>query len=357
MPTTYSQKPSGTTRKQPDHYRVRRIVEIKDTPVVTCQDAVTKYLKWMEGISRPPLTVYHTKLVLNRFLEDEELDTRPIDEVDESIVSQWINRTGNKYSTRKYNLAVLSSFFRYFNIKGVTGIPPLLVRVSMENLTKSQKDTKPKLPFSEAEFKLLMDHLQKRFHESNEYETDSHPKATLKFWIIAVALGRYTGLRISDISQMEWASLTDNPGFIDVWTDKVDGVKVSVPVSPELKPYLELIGLNQKAGYVFPEQRHVYRDPKKRSKLNIQFKRLCEGAGVPDHTFHDLRYTFVQECRAKGLEMPHIAELVGHASTGMTDHYAQLSKFTVEQLEAQLKKMKADQLVNRRFPVQPVSDY
>ena len=43
----------------------------------------------------------------------------------------------------------------------------------------------------------------------------------LNFWLPAVLIGRYTGLRIGDVVRLEWESLS-TPGKFIVWTRKRD---------------------------------------------------------------------------------------------------------------------------------------
>ena len=144
------------------------------------------------------------------------------------------------------------------------------------------------------------------------------------FWARAVPIGRWTGLRLSDIASLEWASLSTT---IAVWTIKKDK-RVELPLYPEeLEQAVSGIPkVDEK--YCFPEQRRIVWDPKRRHALSMQFKRLCHRCGIFGKSFHFLRHTYVTACWAAGEAPEHIAKHVGHSSTSQTRAYNHLFRRT-----------------------------
>ena len=51
------------------------------------------------------------------------------------------------------------------------------------------------------------------------------------------------------------------------------------------------------------------------------FRAACLAAGLDDFTFHDLRHTFATRLKEAGVDPVTRRDLLGHASTVMTDYY------------------------------------
>ena len=54
------------------------------------------------------------------------------------------------------------------------------------------------------------------------------------------------------------------------------------------------------------------------------FDRVCEGAGLTDFHFHDLRHTFASCLVMRGVPLASVSNLLGHTSPTMTLRYAHL---------------------------------
>ena len=183
------------------------------------------------------------------------------------------------------------------------GDPARLVRVNLGTLSHAQKEVTEREPFTEFEFKRLVNALN---------------KDGKMFWEFAVRLSWEIGLRLGDICNLEFDSFA-KPGHIIVWTDKRDR-RIAVPISKEIEELVTRIPLTSDK-YLFPKERALNLDPKKRAILSVYFKRLAERQSIKDKTFHCLRHACITRWAKEGKSLESIGKHVGHASTKTTEGY------------------------------------
>jgi integrase len=227
----------------------------------------------------------------------------------EKHLDQWLNdreRT-DKAASRRVDLASLRSFFNFCSIRKYTdGDPSKLVSIKWNLLTHAQKEARVRQPFTDAEVAALLNATDPRAH------ADVDP-----FWFCAIAIGRYTGLRLGDICSLEWDCFAA-PGKMKVWTNKSD-TSVLLPLDrfPVLQDAVAMIPYQDKA-YCFPTQREAITDPRRRAYISVQFGRLCASLDILGKSFHSFRHTYAS-AEKTGLEQ--IAMDLGHHSTKVTKGY------------------------------------
>lgn len=235
-----------------------------------------------------------------------------LSEIREEHIFNWVNREDSraKANSRSTMLSMLRSFFDYCQDQGLNlGNPAALVRVDLSRLLHSQKEVEPRQPFLDQEIDLMMD----------KVKPGSGDRLESAFWYAAIGIGRWTGLRFSDICRLEWASFK-NPGRICVWTIKRDK-RVELPLEPEqLKIACDSI-VRKNDVFCFPDQRSMSMIPEFYRSLLGEFKKIREACLIFDRSFHCLRHTYIVECHKAGIPMPHIAANVGHSSTRTTEGY------------------------------------
>jgi len=73
------------------------------------------------------------------------------------------------------------------------------------------------------------------------------------------------------------------------------------------------------------------------------FRSACNGAGIEDFHFHDLRHTFASRLVRNGVDLNTVKELMGHASITTTQRYlhsqAKEKRQAVETLAGQTKNI------------------
>jgi integrase len=93
---------------------------------------------------------------------------------------------------------------------------------------------------------------------------------------------------LSDIAQLEWRSFGE-VGKIVVWTEKTNK-RMELPVTQGLQDTVSEVVPVSDATYMFPAQREVIRDVRRRSLLSVQFGRLCARVGIEGKSFHSMRH-------------------------------------------------------------------
>ena len=164
----------------------------------------------------------------------------------------------------------------------------------------------------------------------------------------AVAL--FTGMRNGEIYALRVSDVDLDAGIIHVnrqFTSR-DGLHETktnlsrvVPIADELRPLLKW--LMAKGGH--SETLWRWKDEAKQEKVSFVWDNLllprvrewrtgqqseflkdfCQGIGIPDIKFHDLRATFITNMLSKGVALNIVMSLVGHRRIATTDVYNRLA--------------------------------
>lgn len=272
---------------------------------LTIQKALAHYIKWLESVGKAPKTIENNTSTVAAWARDAKVENVPPSAIDETHINQWINREDeSKANTRATALAAIRSFFGYCAAKGWSlGDPARLVKVNMGNLSHEQKEVHEKRTFTDFELKRLKKHLS---------DTEQ------VFWLFATAISEEMGLRLGDICQLEW-SCFNIPNHIIVWTDKRDK-RISVPISDDLNDIITMIPVHSHK-YLFPEQREIILDLKRRSSLSVKFSRLLESQDIQGKSFHCLRHTCATRWAKQGKSLGSIGKDLGHSDEKTTKGY------------------------------------
>lgn len=269
-------------------------------PVVT--EAVAKWSIWLKSIGRSDRTVETSIGNVMRFIAHKQIAGKSVSEITEFHICKYVNdpKSDRKYGSRRVILSSIRSLFYYCVAEGwVSRDPSMLVEVNLNALTHEQKEIVSRGTFTADEYRKV------------------YGKAE-GFWKFAIALGKYAGLRLSDIALLEWGSLNQD-GFVTVWTRK-GRKRVHVPINATLSKLLKKIP-KEDSRWAFPEQAKIMQSVSRRALLSTQFKRLCVSCGIEGRVFHELRHTYAVDMRKKGKSLPHIANLLGHTNLAVTHAY------------------------------------
>ena len=262
-------------------------------------------VKWRDlagtklGLS--PTTLYGYESNIRRFLVLTKLADKPITTASFSDVDDYVNaHDGTTASTRNSRRSSLENFFKVCADEGfIVRNPAGLTKVRMHRLTFEQKEKQTREPFTELELDVL--------------STVEDP-----FWKVAIHLSLNYGLRLADISQLEWASFAKR-GQIIVWTDKRDR-RVEMPLLDETTVLMSAIRRGP-SPWVFPVHAALTADLNKRATHSTYFGRILRRLGIEGKSFHCLRHTFASRRAAHGDTIDEIRIRMGHASTVTTEGY------------------------------------
>lgn len=250
-------------------------------------------------------TVYTHQSALTQLATFVGEDT-PLVAITPEMIGAFVNRGHEMRSTALRKLASIKSFFNFLFNEGIALRNPAakeLVRVSYEPFSHDEKEQRVKEVFSPAEIERL-------------YSACRLP-TTNRFWLPAVTFGLETGLRLTDIAQLEWRSVASER--VIVWTDKTN-TRVDLALTPAISNAIASIPATG-IQYLFPDERDIVRDPARRAYLSVQFSRLCKRAEVVGKSFHSIRHTYATRNREAGLTMEQVAANLGHRSTTTTAIY------------------------------------
>jgi integrase len=270
--------------------------------------AADLWAEWLVATGASARTVDNYRLYVDPFCRrHRELSPSGIDE---AMIEEVVNDPSRKEqrTTRTTRLTALRSFFGFCSAKGLClGNPAKLVRgIRLDQLSHEQREIHSHQPFTDEEVAELL------------AETELGG-----WWHTAIALGRYTGMRLGDIAQLEWSCFA-KPGYVEAWTDKTQQ-RVSVPLDG--KPLIDALAVVEARHktYLFPEQRDTQLSPTRRAGLSVQFSRLCASLDIKGRSFHGLRSTCAMAFERDGRPLWWIADALGHAyrkrNFAMTERY------------------------------------
>ena len=135
--------------------------------------------------------------------------------------------------------------------------------------------------------------------------------------IVLTAL--HTGMRKGELLGLTWECVDMTHGFIRLKQTK-NGKTWALPFNEMLWGLFSQLRTRQDVPWVFHDAvGHCWDD------IRHPFDRACEGAGLTDSHFHDLRHTFASWLMMRGVPLATVSNLLGHTSPTMTLRYAHLS--------------------------------
>lgn len=160
-------------------------------------------------------------------------------------------------------------------------------------------------------------------------------------WKLLFIIGAYTGLRLTDCCHLTWQSINMSERRMFVLAQKTKRSRrmpIQIPMHKDLYTMLSRVPVEKRHGYVVPECASAY----DRHSINHKLKMIFERCGIETNKvgengkksclvgFHSLRSGFVTLAAEAGIPFPVIQEIVGHASTKMTEHYFRTKKQNLE---------------------------
>ena len=135
--------------------------------------------------------------------------------------------------------------------------------------------------------------------------------------IVLTAL--HTGMRKGELLGLTWDLVDMTHGFICLKQTK-NGKARALPFNETLWSLFSGLRTRQDVPWVFHDV-----EGRRHNDIRHPFEEACEGAGMTDFHFHDLRHTFASWLMMRGVPLATVSNLLGHTSPTMTLRYAHLS--------------------------------
>jgi integrase len=130
-----------------------------------------------------------------------------------------------------------------------------------------------------------------------------------------VIFARHTGLRRSEIFNLEWSDLDWEQKRLTI-RERKNNTSMIIPMSRVVFKILTTIHKTTTSTYVFPGN-----DGQRRKTIQTGFKAACRRAGITDLRFHDLRHTFGSDLINSGADLQTVKLLMGHKNIASTVRY------------------------------------
>ena len=159
----------------------------------------------------------------------------------------------------------------------------------------------------------------------------SHAKGVIREMVL---IGLRTGMRQGEIRGLQWSSVDWLNRSVAIRHSLDNFKKVLVPpksnrtrhIPLDTDVYEMLYRRKGGTGHVF-----LARDgrPFTNYRVNYEITRLCKRAGLRKIGWHTLRHTFASHLAMRGVPLPAVKELMGHASITTTMRYAHVAPSTL----------------------------
>ncbi len=148
-----------------------------------------------------------------------------------------------------------------------------------------------------------------------------------------VAIARETGLRLSNIINLEWSQVNIFSRMINLERTK-NREPHGVPMTDNILNILKTLYMDKENNYLYGYGKDG--KPFNRSWVGKSFRDTCRKAGIENFRFHDLRHDFCSKLVQKGADLYLVAALAGHKDIKTTQRYAHLSP---EKLRSTIQKL------------------
>jgi integrase len=196
----------------------------------------------------------------------------------------------------------------------------------------------PRRPLSDAEFRALLKAggRKRTFRPSprkaklypSDHKRRMRPSAGARFRQLVVFL-RFTGARPGEVGRLKWEHVDCDNAVIVLPKHKTSRTQRQprprvIPLHPVVvKLLIHIKRRNDPGDFVFLTHRKT---PWNRSNLSLRIRRARERAGIPaDAKLYGLRHAFGTRAIVNGVDIKTLAELLGHTTTRMAEHYVHLA--------------------------------
>jgi integrase len=239
-------------------------------------------------------------------------------------LTQWLD-SNKEWSSAWTRATVIKIVQRVFNWAARQRLIP-----SNPFFGVSQRPGEPRRPMTDEEFRRVIRATVKALPKGHKRRNSpKRPTAGTRFRNVLFFL-RYTGARPSEMSSLTWDAVDFEHG-VTILTEHKTRKLLRTPrpriiqMVPEVAKLLKRIKRQEQ--FADP---HVFLSsqgrPWRRDMLGLRLRRFRNKAGVGgDATLYGIRHQFGTMAVVNGVDIKTLAELMGHRSTQMTEHYCHLA--------------------------------
>jgi integrase len=264
-----------------------------------------------------PNTINHYDFSIRQFMGIVG-ETKPIGEITRNEVNEYCTKllaihTGNYTRGR---LKVVWRMFRWAADDGLVVNP-----VQFRRLIQIPKERIDRPPVTWDQYNRIMNVL-----EVGQFKD---------YWPAACTIGFFTGLRIGDIACLRWevdehgrgSRVSFDDELIVVWPMKLSHMRQRLEIPMEIELYEMLLAIKNAnrfptSPYVMPMMHGRYLTPGR--ELRREFRKICDTAGLHEHSFHCFRHGFVTRLINAGVDPLTIKSMTGQ-NLQQIQEYAHIS--------------------------------
>jgi len=174
-----------------------------------------------------------------------------------------------------------------------------------------------------------------KFHDFAEFATLERAAAAMGWRSeLVVLLGGTAGLRLGEITALEWGDIDLTKPQLTVQRSEWHG-QVTAPKSGRVRH----VGLTRRLAEALRRHRHLRNsrvlsdddgDPLTPKVVSDLVRRAAKEAGLANRGVHVLRHTFCSHLAMRGAPVRSIQELAGHREIGTTQRYMHLSQAALD---------------------------
>lgn len=267
--------------KQFESYLAFRACSVAGSSIDTYRQQVATFFRWME----------------------EEGHT--FDNLETHHIAAWVTASvqeGARPGVVRAKLGVLKAFFAWAVGQGLRSVNP----VDLSKMPKLRAGKALKVPFTADQYGKVLAEAE-------------------GFWPDACTIAWHTGLRMSDVACLKWASV-DLPQrllTVEPLKKRCFNEQLTIPMSDELHAALLVLWSERSSPqFVLPAFQAEY--GRRRAHCSRLFSRLCNKCGLSQHTFHSFRHGFVTRLLNNDVDPITICSMTGHTLEQLKE-YAHVS--------------------------------
>ena len=273
-------------------------------------DSPQKFIDYLKKSGRAHATILAYGKDIDQLIKTAlQKQRKSVDEITKEDIDGFLSQLSKEGYTLKSvsrKLNSIKTFFKFLKANNFIDFNPT------QEIPHPKYETKPPRVLTKIEYRALRDACRQ----------DTRTSAIVELFL-------QTGLRISELANMELADIKDTELTI-AGQGKKNGR--SVPLNKAAKDALEKYlqkrpASNNKKVFITKTGR-----PFLIRNIRTVIDRYFKLAGIPDAKVNDLRHTFVVHHLANGVPLTTISKIVGHKRLSTTEKYLDLVNETIKEV-------------------------